>query len=121
MRHKWQAIRREPQLTPEETRQLAAEERGIQDGLTLAELRAARGQTQVALAGVLETGQPNVARMEARADHYLSTLSAYVTALGGQLHLVATFPDGAYSLRVPGVEWESDAATTATPEPVRAD
>jgi hypothetical protein len=89
--------------------------------LTLAELRAARGRTLVALASVLETAQPNIARMVARTDHYLSTLSAYVTALGGQLHLVATFPDGAYPLRIPAVEWESTAVVPAPPEPVNAD
>jgi transcriptional regulator with XRE-family HTH domain len=121
MRHKWQDIRRAPALNREAARQLAAEERAIEDGVTLAGLRAARGATQAALAEALDSAQPNIARLETRADHYLSTLSAYVAALGGQLHLVATFPDGAYTLRVPAVEWDEGATTTAPTEPVTAD
>lgn len=63
--------------------------------MTLAELRQQRGKTQVDVAQSLGIQQPNVAQLEKRDDIYLSTLRKYVEVLGGQLELVARFPDGA--------------------------
>jgi len=57
-------------------------------------LRHARRQTQVALARRLNIGQGAVSRMEKQSDFLLSTLREYVGALGGNLELRATFPDG---------------------------
>ena len=37
--------------------------------------------------------QENVSRLERRADLLLSTLSGYVSAMGGKLRLVAEFPN----------------------------
>jgi transcriptional regulator with XRE-family HTH domain len=69
------------------SRELIAEE------LTLRDLRRARGQTQRAVAGKLKIGQEGVSRIEQRSDLLLSTLSEYVTALGGTLEIVARFPN----------------------------
>jgi DNA-binding XRE family transcriptional regulator len=66
---------------------LIAEEASLQD------LRKALGFTQVALAKKLNVGQDTVSRVETRADLLLSTLSGYVQAMGGELKLVAEFPD----------------------------
>lgn len=37
--------------------------------------------------------QESISRLEERSDLLLSTLMGYVHALGGELHLVAEFPD----------------------------
>lgn len=67
--------------------------------LTLEELRQARDHTQQELARVLNVGQPAVAKIERRADMYVSNLRRYVEALGGTLEITARFPDGAVSIR----------------------
>ena len=61
---------------------------------TLRELRKARGLTQEKMAETLEIAQENISRLEGRGDVKLSSLAAYVQALGGKLELRATFPDG---------------------------
>jgi len=36
--------------------------------------------------------------MEGQADMYISTLRKYITAMGGELEIVAKFPDGNISI-----------------------
>ena len=67
--------------------ELVAEEATLQD------LRKAFGLTQTRMAKKLNVGQDTVSRVEKRADMLLSTLSGYVEAMGGELNLVAEFPD----------------------------
>lgn len=62
--------------------------------MALHELRRARGISQEELAKVLGIKQPNVAKMEKRADAYISTLRATIEAMGGTLDIVASFPEG---------------------------
>lgn len=62
---------------------------------TLAELRKARNLTQVTLAEALDTTQGEVSRVERQSDLYLSTLSRFVEAMGGELELSVRFPDSA--------------------------
>jgi len=62
--------------------------------MPLAEIRKAVGQTQVELAESLGVAQGSVSKVENAADMYLSTLRKYVRALGGDLHITASFPDG---------------------------
>ncbi len=69
-------------------KQLVAEE------MTLQELRRAHHMTQVRIAKTLGISQDGVSRLEKRSDLLLSTLQQYVHAMGGELSLVATFPDG---------------------------
>lgn len=59
----------------------------------LAEVRKARELTQVTLARRMHISQPSVAEMERKADMLLSTLRGYIEAMGGELRLVATFPE----------------------------
>lgn len=61
--------------------------------MALHELREARERSQAELAAVLGVGQPAVAKMERRADMYVSNLRRYVEALGGTLEITARFQD----------------------------
>jgi len=62
--------------------------------MPLQELRAARGLSQQTLATALNVQQPAVAKMEKRTDMYLSTLRRHIRAMGGELDIIARFPDG---------------------------
>lgn len=62
--------------------------------MSLANLRKFKGVRQEDLAVMLHTKQPNVSQIEKRKDINISTLMAYVHALGGKLELVAHFQDG---------------------------
>jgi transcriptional regulator with XRE-family HTH domain len=66
--------------------------------MPLAELRQAREKSQEELARTLKVGQPAVAKLEKRADMYVSNLRRYVEALGGSLEITARFPDGQVSI-----------------------
>jgi transcriptional regulator with XRE-family HTH domain len=63
--------------------------------MTLQELRRARKLTQVRMAKELGITQDSVSRLEKRTDLLLSTLRKTVKAMGGNLSLVAEFPDRA--------------------------
>jgi transcriptional regulator with XRE-family HTH domain len=62
--------------------------------LPLAELRQARRLSQEQLAAELHVKQPAVAKIEKKADMYISTLRRFIEAMGGQLEIRAHFPDG---------------------------
>ncbi len=66
--------------------------------MPLHELRRARGVSQEMLAKLLHIKQPNIAKLEKRADMYISTLRATIEAMGGTLDIVARFPDGAVKI-----------------------
>lgn len=59
----------------------------------LKDLRKGAGKTQEDLAAALGVGQDTISRLEKRSDMLLSTLRHYVESVGGQLSLVARFPD----------------------------
>lgn len=65
----------------------------ISEEMTLRELRHARKLTQVRIAKALGITQDSVSRLEKRSDLLLSTLRKTVEAMGGNLSLVAKFPD----------------------------
>jgi transcriptional regulator with XRE-family HTH domain len=60
----------------------------------LRELRRARSYTQETIAEILGITQPEVSKIERRADMYISTLRRYIEATGGRLDITAHFPDG---------------------------
>lgn len=64
----------------------------------LATLRKAADLTQNELAQVLGVSQAAVAKTEQREDLLLSTLNAYIEALGGHAHIVITFNDAEIEL-----------------------
>jgi DNA-binding XRE family transcriptional regulator len=65
----------------------------IAEEMTLRQLRRARKLTQQKLAKSLRIGQEGVCKIEQRTDLLISTLRNCVKGMGGDLHLVARFPD----------------------------
>ena len=60
----------------------------------LQEIRQALALTQVELAKLMKVNQAAVSKLEAQDDMYVSTLRRIISALGGELHIRARFPDG---------------------------
>src|SRR5436305_11921908 len=83
-------------LSPAERRKV--EDRAaeiIAEEMSLRDLRKARRLTQARLAKVLGITQDSVSRLEKRSDLLLSTLRKTVKAMGGDVRIVAEFPDRA--------------------------
>jgi len=73
----------------QQTMKLIAEE------MTLRELRKARERSQKAVGEILDINQAAVSKIERRTDMYISTLRSFIEAMGGELEIVARFPDRA--------------------------
>jgi predicted transcriptional regulator len=73
----------------ERASELVAEEMSLRD------LRKARKLTQVRVAKALGITQDGVSRLEKRSDLLLSTLRKTVKAMGGEVRIIAEFPDRA--------------------------
>ena len=91
-RHPFQELTKD--FAPDRRRRIDAIKRDLLAQMPLHELRRARALTQQELAEKLKVSQPAVAKMEQRADVYVSSLRSYVEAVGGQLKIVAEFPEG---------------------------
>lgn len=79
-----------------EAKRLDLERRGqqrLEEYKTLQDLRKSRELTQETVAALLGVNQENVSRLERRNDLLLSTLRDYIGAMGGELDIVARFPD----------------------------
>ncbi|HXY11326.1 MAG TPA: XRE family transcriptional regulator [Terriglobales bacterium] len=72
--------------------------------MPLDELREAREMTQMHLARILKVNQAAVSKLERRADMYVSTLQDFVRAMGGELKIIAHFPDGVVEINQFGSE-----------------
>jgi ribosome-binding protein aMBF1 (putative translation factor) len=86
------------QMPAESQSRAAAKAQAMLAEMPLNELRQARGLSQKMLAEVLHVQQPAIAKIEKRADMYISTLRSHIEAMGGQLEVVARFPDGAVKI-----------------------
>jgi DNA-binding XRE family transcriptional regulator len=64
----------------------------IAEEVTLQELRKALHCSQEKVAEQLGVNQAAVSKIEHRTDMYVSTLRAYIEAMGGSLEIVAQFP-----------------------------
>ena len=82
------------QMSPESRARAEAKAQTMLAEMPLNELRQARGLSQKMLAEVLHVQQPSVAKLEKRTDMYISTLRSHIEAMGGELEVVARFPDG---------------------------
>ena len=85
-------------MTPQQRANAATKAAALRDAMSLAELRHARLLTQETLGATLHVGQTAIAKMEKRADMYVSNLRRFVEAMGGQLDIVARFPDGSVKI-----------------------
>ena len=66
----------------------------IAEEMALRDIRKSRALTQEQVAKRLGGKQVYVSRLESRSDVKVSTLRDYVRALGGELQLMVTFPEG---------------------------
>lgn len=82
-------------MAPESQARATEKTQAMLSAMPLDELRQARGLSQRMLAEILHVQQPAIAKMEKRTDMYLSTLRSHIEAMGGELEVVARFPDGA--------------------------
>jgi transcriptional regulator with XRE-family HTH domain len=80
-------------MSPEAQARSAARAEAVLVEMQLQELRKSRDVTQVDVAKGMKIEQAAVSKLEHREDMYVSTLRDYVKALGGELKLVASFPD----------------------------
>lgn len=85
-------------FSPERRARVANRVAELKAEMALHELRQARERSQEELARALKVNQPAVAKLEKRADMYVSNLRRYVEALGGQLEITARFPDGSVTI-----------------------
>lgn len=81
-------------FTAEQRAAVEAAKNRLRGEMTLAELRQARALTQEAIGATLHVGQPAVAKIEKRTDMYVGNLRRFVRAMGGELKIVAQFPNG---------------------------
>jgi transcriptional regulator with XRE-family HTH domain len=93
MARKWSEVRRS-RLTDEELEEIEYRVRRELVTMTIQDLRKHRNLTQVQLAEALEVSQPEMSRIESSQNPLLSTVRRFVEALGGELEVTATFPDG---------------------------
>ena len=89
---KFSALR--AKMSPDAQARSAARAEAMLLEMQLKELRKSRNVTQVELADLMQVEQASISKLERREDMYVSTLREYVRALGGELKLVAAFPDG---------------------------
>ena len=61
--------------------------------ISLEQLREGLGLSQEELAKVMEVQQPAISKLVRRPDMKVSTLRDLIAAMGGELHITATFPD----------------------------
>ena len=83
-------------MAPERQARVERIAQEMQEEMDLAQLRTARQLSQAALGEILHVEQPAVAKIEKRADMadmYVSTLRRFIEAMGGELEIIARFPD----------------------------
>jgi ribosome-binding protein aMBF1 (putative translation factor) len=85
-------------MSPESRARAEAKALAMLAEMPLNELRQARGLSQKVLAEALHVQQPAIAKIEKRTDMYISTLRSHIEAMGGELEVVARFPDGSVKI-----------------------
>lgn len=80
-------------MSPERQAQAKARTDEMLAELALQDLCRALNLTREQLMETMQTNQSTVSKTEHQSDIYVSTLRKYVSAMGGHLKLVASFPD----------------------------
>jgi DNA-binding transcriptional regulator YiaG len=81
-------------MSPESQARVAERTAELLREMPLHELRQARQLSQEELATTLETSQSSISKLERRVDVYVSTLRRYIESRGGELVIIARFPEG---------------------------
>jgi DNA-binding XRE family transcriptional regulator len=102
----WRRLRDESLRDPEYAAGMPEARRRVQEEIRehevrLAELRKGRLLSQSELAERLGVHQTQVSRVERGDDPQVSTLRAYVEALGGELEIVASFGEERIRIELP--------------------
>ena len=85
-------------MKPAARKKAAEKTKILLDAMPLQELRHARNLSQVQLAQTLSVKQAAVSKLERRTDMYISTLRNFIKAMGGDLEIIAKFPDGSIQI-----------------------
>ena len=96
-RHSFAEIR--ARMSPEARAEADAEALRLGEEMDLAEVRHAMKLSQEEIGQVLQIKQGSVAKIEKRADMYVSTLCRFIEAMGGELEIVARFPDHSVKIK----------------------
>ena len=97
-------------MSPESLERANKKAQDILSAMPLQELRKARVLSQEQLARALHLRQPSISKLEKRTDMYISTLRSFIKAMGGELEIVARFPEG--SVRINQFEEIEDSASS---------
>lgn len=95
--HKWTDLKNK--MTPARRARIERAVRRELLEMDLRELRQEAGKTQAEVAEIAEMTQAELSKLERRDDHLISTLRRYVTALGGELEVVAVFDNKRIALK----------------------
>lgn len=81
-------------MSPEARARVDARVQAALQAMPLNELRRAHELAQKTVGEILGMTQPEVSKLEQRSDALISTVRRYIEAMGGDLDIVARFPDG---------------------------
>jgi DNA-binding XRE family transcriptional regulator len=82
----------EDKMRPEARARAKARAKQVMAEMLLSQIREAAGLTQEEVAANLGIRQPTLSRMESQSDMQVGTLQRLVSALGGELELIAHLP-----------------------------
>ena len=88
----------EATMSPARRRKAKRKARVIIQQMLLVELRKLSGLTQAQMAKALGVRQPTLSKLENADDMQISTLRRMITALGGELRIIARLPNGSIEL-----------------------
>ena len=86
-------------MKPAARKKAAEKTTALLAAMPLQELRHARNLSQEQLARTLSVKQSSVSKLEQRTDMYISTLRNFIKAMGGDLEIIARFPDGSVQIK----------------------
>lgn len=102
------------QMLEKRQARIVAKTRQLIGEMPLQALRRALDLTQQQVAASLDINPVAVSEMEGQTDLYVSTLRHFVEAMGGELRIVAYFPEGTVEISQFKRESEPELAEPAT-------
>jgi transcriptional regulator with XRE-family HTH domain len=96
-RHSFAELR--ARMLPEAQAKAEVEAQRLGEEMDLADVRRALRLSQEEIGQMLQIKQGSVAKIEKRMDMYVSTLRRFIEAMGGELEIVARFPDHAVKIK----------------------